>query len=529
MPVTPTFPGVYIDEVASAVHTITGVPTAVAAFVGSAPRGPTDTPVHITCFADYQRIFGGVQATSPLSYAVYQFYLNGGSEAEIVRVVHTGDPTATNNAVTATVALKSGAAKTVTLAARGEGTWASPTAETALRIRVDYDTSGGTNTYNLAVFDPTTRVVVERFRNIVADANDPNSLDRALGGSALFTVASGVDVNLRPDAHAAVSTAKPDPWADDEPTRWTAATGGQDGIAPIGTDYLGGTNGQADKKGIYQLLKTDIFTIMCLPGAPESLTTDAATLCQTRRAMLILDPPAAWSSVATAVSGMATPPLTLALGRNAAVYFPNVTIADPAAGGAPRTVPPCGTMAGVWARTDVQRGVWKAPAGTETSLNGVSSLTVPMSDLENGRLNPLGVNCLRSFPVVGPVAWGARTLAGADRLGDQWKYLPVRRLALFLEESLYRGTQWAVFEPNDEPLWAAIRLNVGAFMNTLFRQGAFQGATAREAYLVKCDRENNPQADIDRGILNIVVGFAPLKPAEFVIIHIEQLAGQLQV
>jgi phage tail sheath protein FI len=152
-----------------------------------------------------------------------------------------------------------------------------------------------------------------------------------------------------------------------------------------------------------------------------------------------------------------------------------------------------------------------------------------MSDLENGRLNPLGVNCLRTFPVVGPVAWGARTLAGADRLGDQWKYLPVRRLALFLEESLYRGTQWAVFEPNDEPLWGSIRLNVGAFMNTLFRQGAFQGATAREAYLVKCDRENNPQADIDRGILNIVVGFAPLKPAEFVIIHIEQLAGQLQV
>jgi len=152
-----------------------------------------------------------------------------------------------------------------------------------------------------------------------------------------------------------------------------------------------------------------------------------------------------------------------------------------------------------------------------------------MSDLENGRLNPLGVNCLRSFPVIGPVAWGARTMRGADVLTDQWKYLPVRRLALFIEESLYRGTQWIVFEPNDEPLWSSIRLNVGAFMNSLFRQGAFQGRTPRDAYLVKCDAQNNPQNDIDRGIVNILVGFAPLKPAEFVIIHIQQLAGQIQV
>lgn len=173
--------------------------------------------------------------------------------------------------------------------------------------------------------------------------------------------------------------------------------------------------------------------------------------------------------------------------------------------------------------------MWKAPAGTDTSLAGVTGPALAMTDLENGRLNQLGVNCLRSFPVLGPLVWGARTLRGADRLADEWKYLPVRRFALFVEESLYRGTQWVVFEPNDEPLWASIRLNVGAFMNGLFRQGALQGATAREAYLVKCDRENNPQNDIDRGIVNIVVGFAPLKPAEFVIIHIEQLAGQLQV
>jgi phage tail sheath protein FI len=150
-----------------------------------------------------------------------------------------------------------------------------------------------------------------------------------------------------------------------------------------------------------------------------------------------------------------------------------------------------------------------------------------VSDAENGRLNPRGVNCLRALPVYGPVVWGARTLHGDDNRGSEWKYIPVRRMALFLEESLYRGTQWAVFEPNDEPLWAQIRLNAGAFMNGLFRQGAFQGATPRDAYFVKCDRETTTEADIAKGIVNIVVGFAPLKPAEFVVIKIEQRAGDI--
>jgi uncharacterized protein len=164
----------------------------------------------------------------------------------------------------------------------------------------------------------------------------------------------------------------------------------------------------------------------------------------------------------------------------------------------------------------------------DASLASVRGLTVPLTDLENGRLNPLGINSIRNFPVNGTVAWGARTLRGADDDPSEWKYVPIRRTALFIEETLFRATRWVVFEPNDEPLWASIRLNVGAFMNTLWRQGAFQGSTPQAAYLVKCDAENNPQADIDRGIVNVLVGFAPLKPAEFVLIHIEQLAGQTQ-
>jgi phage tail sheath protein FI len=188
---------------------------------------------------------------------------------------------------------------------------------------------------------------------------------------------------------------------------------------------------------------------------------------------------------------------------------------------------PCGAIAGICAKTDVSRGVWKAPAGTQASFSGVTEFTVKMTDLDNGQLNPLGLNCLRTFPSIGNVVWGSRTLAGSDALGSDWRYLPVRRFTLFLEESLYRGTKWVVFEPNDEPLWAQIRLNIGAFMNDLFRQGAFQGQTTTDAYFVKCDSDTTTQNDINNGIVNITVGFAPLKPAEFVIISFQQMAGQI--
>jgi len=189
---------------------------------------------------------------------------------------------------------------------------------------------------------------------------------------------------------------------------------------------------------------------------------------------------------------------------------------------------PCGIVAGIMATTDTSRGVWKSPAGIDAAMNGVQGLQVNLSDAENGQLNPLGINCLRSFPLSGRVVWGARTLRGADQLADEYKYVAVRRTALFIEETLFRATKWVVFEPNDEPLWAQIRLNVGAFMHNLFRQGAFQGLTPRDAYRVKCDRETTTQNDINLGIVNILVGFAPLKPAEFVIIKIQQLAGQIE-
>jgi hypothetical protein len=206
-----------------------------------------------------------------------------------------------------------------------------------------------------------------------------------------------------------------------------------------------------------------------------------------------------------------------------ALYFPWIKALDPSGVSAePVLLPPSGYIAGLYARTDANRGVWKAPAGTEASLSGAVGLGVELSDVEHGNLNPLGVNVIRRFATAGIVSFGARTVSS----DPEWKYVPVRRMAIMLRVSIYYGIQWAVFEPNDEPLWSQLRLNVRSFMLSLFRQGAFQGATPSQAFFVKCDAETTTQADIDLGIVNVLVGFAPLKPAEFVVVKISQKAGQ---
>jgi uncharacterized protein len=285
---------------------------------------------------------------------------------------------------------------------------------------------------------------------------------------------------------------------------------------------------RATRKGLYALDSVDIFNLLCLPGVSDGgVLADAVAYCRERRAFLIVDPPAATDTLDEIVKLSAG--ASLPKSDHAAIYYPWVKISDPLRSGKLRPTPPSGTIAGLYARTDGSRGIWKAPAGTEAVLGGVQGVVgLPLTDGESGVLNPKGVNAIRLFPVVGAVAWGARTLRGADQLADEYKYVPIRRLALFIEESLYRGTQWAVFEPNDEPLWAQLRLNIGAFMQNLFRQGAFQGRTPAQAFLVKCDSETTTQNDINLGVVNILVAFAPLKPAEFVVIRIQQKAGQIE-
>jgi hypothetical protein len=669
MPVSPTFPGVYIEEVPSGVRPIAGVATSVTAFIDFFSRGPLNQPIQIFSPADFERSFGGLHVDSEASYGIQQFFLNGGSQAVVVRVTNSGTP-----AVAATRVLngQNGAAQIFRATAgrrlRGgaiedPGIWGN-----FLHLEVDYNTVAPNELIDpdgvqdpdelfnvtiteVALQDGLTIVLqTETFRNLTMREGARNNAIEAVnegsklvqlnrngmpaipgppfpatfrpdatgtlgdvlvepptipaqgdqldivinpggGGPPRPPVTATLDfqgnipatyVQLRPFLEAAIRAADPnDPLLSGasvrlERGRYRVLLGRAGaGFLPdatatfnngaVGTvaddlelsvaqgafvglqlvDLQGGDDGdlpdaaglrgvRLDKTGLYALEDADIFNILCVPRAAQITDNQGAdmrqvyleceTYCRERRAFLIVDIPEntnTFDDMQTWLDENET-----LRDRNAAVYFPRIRIADPLNQNRPRSLGASGTMAGLYAKTDGERGVWKAPAGTEVRLR-VQDLDYVLTDAQNGALNPLGINALRNFPVFANVAWGARTLDGADQQASEWKYIPVRRLALFIEESLFRGTKWVVFEPNDEPLWSQIRLNVGAFMQRLFRQGAFQGQTASEAYLVKCDSETTTQADIDLGIVNILVAFAPLKPAEFVIIRIQQLAGQI--
>jgi phage tail sheath protein FI len=371
-------------------HPINGAATSITAFIGSALRGPTGTPGSVNSFADFERLYGGLWAQSTLGYAVQQFFLNGGSQALIVRV-------------------------------EGDG-------------------GGG-----------------------ITDA---------------------------------------------------------DIVA-----------------GLPMLDHADLFNLLCIPplkrhgGDVGKPTWDAAiAYARSRRAFVIVDPAERWATVDDVLNATTGVTSVVTDADNAAIYFPRVLVSDPLT----QTVDsfaPSGSIAGIFAETDLNRGVWTAPAGIEAAMQGVLGLSLggsaspgKLSDAESGRLNLTGINSLRNVPPVGTVVWGARTLKGTDAQASDWKYIPVRRLAYYIEESVVRGIKWVAFEPNNPALWAQIALSVNAFMQTLFRQGAFQGATPSEAYFVKCDNTTITPADMENGVVNIVIGFAPMHPAEFVMLTIQQTA-----
>jgi uncharacterized protein len=673
MPVTPTYPGVYVQEVSSGAHPITGVATAVAAFVDWFPRGPVNEAVLCSSFADFVRTFGGLHLWSEASYAIDQFFRNGGQTAYVVRVV-------TSAASAATTLIKSGVANNaptvLTLTAISPGTWGN-----GIRARVDpgvddthYDLT--VYTYNL---DGERQVVLseEVFRNVSSTTADSRFVERVVHDESSLVQAKANTaaqplVNGTLGADLAVPPPNPPPppmfpAISTPPKRSVTvslgtANGGVTALAPdvdLGTDELrtpeevanrlqdairqirpteaafagatvrviavvvagvdkirfhinagvgsdpaarfeltdaatgpnvattlglagavsnvatyqfaapnsakaqavsttgadGGQPGQVEligseavvpATGMYALNGADLFNLLCLPRvskdeAPNPLhgtkfdfaaqgisTLSLATqYCERRRAMLIVDPPVSVRTVPQAKQFLMT---NASLRHpNVAWHWPRVQVNDPLDDFRPRSIGNSGTIAGLCARTDAARGVWKAPAGTEATLRGLTKLDYPMTDAENGRLNPLGLNCLRKFDLYGFVNWGGRTSVGQDANPNDWRYLPVRRLALFIEETLFRSTTWVIFEPNDEPLWGQIRLAVGAFMNDLFRKGAFQGRTKQEAYFVRCDATTTTPQDQANGIVNLVVGFAPLKPAEFLIITITQIPPQLEV
>ncbi len=556
MPVIPdhSYPGVYIQEVPSGVHTITGVATSITAFIGTALRGPVNQPITITSYADFERTFGGLWLDSALGYAVSDFYANGGSQAVIVRLYPTPkqaippvapsttvtEVSGTPPATTATGASSTSASPTppavippptnallnvggLALEARDPGMWGNYLTASIDPPGVRDDNDAETR-YGLAKADLFTLTVkdlkggtTEVFRNVSVKPG-AQRIDQILAINSQLVLVPGA----LPDKVTVPSTGQVE----------DANKVANDVATLAAADFLGGEGDtfQADKRGLYALENVDLFNLLCIPpyssgDVEPGVISATATYCEARRAMLLVDPPTTWTTTQTTVNGMVDPVSSLGTAsKNAMLFFPRIKRF-----GSASSFAPSGAIAGVIARTDSQRGVWKAPAGLDATLAGVSQLAVPLTDLENGELNKLGVNCLRTMPGVGPVIWGARTLQGNDDLASEWKYIPVRRLTLYIEESLYRGTRWAVFEPNDEPLWSQIRLNLGSFMHDLFRQSAFQGQKPQDAYFVQCDSTTTTQSDINQGIVNILVGFAPVKPAEFVILYIQQLAGQLTV
>jgi len=420
----PTAPGVYVEETAVGSPAIQPVATSITAFIGRAAKGPVNQPTAVRSFGEFERTFGGLHASAPMTYAVRCFFENGGGHALIVRLLRPELP---------------------------------PLAPSILQ-------------------PPGLNALPPR-------PGPLESIGRPLDNATLI-------------------------------------------------------GDRAAKSGLYALEKADLFNLLCIPpdrhggDTAPAVYQEALRYCVERRAFLLVDPPAAWSAgksaaeaAAAARAGLEDLGLSGPEARNAALYFPRLRVSDPLRSGQEVLLAPSGVVAGIFARMDLQVGVWKAPASSGSDLRGVQGPEVEITASHQDQLNPLGINCLRKFPGRGLVVWGSRTL---DSTGSEWRYIPTRRLALHLQESIARGLEWAVYEPNDETLWATLRARVESFLNGLWRQGAFQGRQPQDAYFVQCGRETMTNADIERGVAILLIGYAARRPAEFLTFSHAQNCAQLR-
>jgi len=403
------YPGVYIEEIPSGANPIQGAPTSDTGFIGQALKGPINDPIRVTKFAKFERTFGGLWEESPMSYAVQQYFENGGKVAVVVRVEKEN-----------------------------------------------------------------SHPIESKLSTIQRNTNEP-----------------------------------------------------------IGFQEIADPRLAHSQLGLWAFDKADPINLLCIPPFSPQVDVDIATwqaaleYCKARKGFLLVDPPSIWKTVKEISLGVEK----MGLGdENAAMYFPYLQIADPLKRKSNLFLAPSGAIAGIIARTDLSRGIWKAPAGVAANFANNPKPRVSLDDGEIEELSKRGINSLRELSNVGSVVWGARTLIGGDQSASEWKYISVRRTALFIEKSVLQGLQWVVFEPNDEPndepLWAQIRSSVNAFLNEIFRLGAFAGNTPNQAYFVKCDQETTTPNDIVQGKVNLLIGFAPLKPAEFVILKLQFDADQ---
>ncbi len=525
-------PGVYVQEIPSGARTIEGAPTGTAIFVGETERGPIG-PTRIIGRNDYERLFGGYMRARDggldptpvlMKYAIEGFFANGGSQAFVLRAMDEWD----TPALTATRDSRT-SGNPVLIEASSPGVWGN-----GVRITFAASTDADGSRFRIAVFYTPPEDGVERWvedwdrlsidpgdENFVVDvlrrslyirwfeatapaipALDDNSAgptEATLAGAAVaLDEGTGGGSNLADADFPALF----DRLAEVSDAALMVAASDRQlpnlDVSVVDSDaYVSFTNLFVD----YVLLRPlqDLFLVGELPSLSDQLDPVSAAVDHARGSG------GATQSTASNYNGL---------------YWPHIEIADPVGAGnnATRVIPPGGHIAGLYARTDLRRGVWKAPAGTEATLSGVRRLSFDVLDVHQDNLNPQGINALRRIAGAGLVSWGART----RQPSSEWRYVPVRRTAIFLRHSIYNGIQWAVFEPNGDGLWASLRATVAAFMETQFRNGAFAGTTSREAYFVKCDAETTTEIDRTAGIVNVLVGFAPLRPAEFVVVKLSQ-------
>jgi len=642
-----TYPGIYMEEVSSGVKPIETAGTSTAAFFGVAEQGPIGSVKKVFNFTEFQAVYGGFMPGYFLAHAVYQFFINGGSQCYVGRVATGAETAGVTIHDRGTTAQES-----LTFSAASPGAWGN-----RVMVVIDSDASDDPlNAFNLTVYrdndapdahdvrlethedlsmNPASPQYVQTAVNARSNVlrisvNEANSNQlpgysqsgEILSGTLLAENQRQFNINIHNDGYRTVDLTEGLSGADltdlsaiagaiqatlrtlvplrdstpkdayqvtvtvEETNRLRIASGhtsadsrveiidGPDPLTNAATALrLGTRNGGIDVEGSSAMRPRDTApdtpyllgddtisgaVTAVQPGTDGSLPlndTDYVNalnwLDTIRDVSLIAIPGIGTPTVADAGMtycrnrplsdcfyladmGIETTTLESALAyRDAintpnsygAVYFPWLKALDPTGlSPEPITIPPSGYVAGIYSRTDAKRGVWKAPAGTETMLGGAVGLAADLTDTQQGNLNKhkKSVCVIRKFPGSGIVLWGARTLSS----DPEYRYIPVRRMAMMLRVSIYNGIQWTLFEPNDEELWSQIRLNIGSFMMTLFRQGAFQGATPSKAFFVKCDGETTTQADIDQGVVNVLVGFAPLKPAEFVVVKLSQAAGQ---
>lgn len=541
-----SYPGIYIQELPLDTHTITPAPTSITAFVGYTHPWRTsqfNTAIQLFSFTDYETYFGGLYTggliPSDVARAVYAFFLNGGNNAYVVGLQPSAHGTSTSvqfGKQTDDLCFTGSIVPDPTHLTVGIQLLAlQPTDVVPMTAKVANIRPSLANASVYTLFDLVitygTQVEVYRSVDISLAQGAKGSLDQVINGVSALVTVQPISGNTYGTAFPASGSNPP---AIPAAASFSLTVLGGSGGLPVG---FSSSYAEGDFLPVFQanssLDNVPIFNLLLVPGISDNGVLSAAlAFAERKRAFALLDPPA--QATAFQIPGSALPTMesvwlsgAIPLSQNGAIYFPYVKTTDPISN-MPMEVAPSGYVAGVCATTDATRGVWKAPAGIGTPLLGTTGpvTTGVMNDMQQGVLNLDSINCLRSFTGTGTVVYGARTLVAGDTAFAQSKYVPVRRMTLFIEQTLLMNLTWVVFEPNDEPLWLAIKSSIEAFLLSLFNQQALQGSTPSDAFQVKCDSTTTTSQDQQNGVVNIIVGVALLKPAEFVVIKIAQLAGQ---